>query len=134
MVFVPPEMSGAMPPRKERPVYYFLKIAVSAVILVLVSELSKRSTLAGGLLASLPLVSILAMMWLWVDTKDAQKISELSVSIFWLVLPSLLLFIALPLLIKRGIAFPLALGLSVLVMLAGYGLMLLGLSRAGVKL
>lgn len=114
--------------------YYIVKLLISALVIVTVSEFSKRSSFAGGLLASLPLVSILAMTWLWVDTRDAAKVSALSGSIFWLVVPSLLMFVALPLLLKRGLAFPWAMGTSILVMLAGYGLMLLALNRFGVKL
>jgi hypothetical protein len=121
--------------RKEEPMLYpVIKFALSAAIIVAVSEVSKRSTLAGSLLVSLPLVSLLAMVWLWLDTRDVQKISALSTGIFWLVLPSLLLFISLPQLLRRGMTFPLALGASILIMLAGYGLMLLALGRIGVKL
>ena len=58
--------------------YYSLKVIVSAVLIVAVSEISKRSTLAGGLLASLPLVSLLAMIWLYVETKDSQAVGKLA--------------------------------------------------------
>jgi uncharacterized membrane protein (GlpM family) len=80
---------------------FFLKIAVSAVILTLVSEVSKRTSWVGGLIASLPLTSLLALVWLYIDTKDLSKISALSWDIFWFVLPSLSFFIALPLFIEK---------------------------------
>lgn len=73
-----------------------VKVLLSALVLVAVSEASKRSTLVGGLLASLPLTSILAFIWLYRDTRDPQAISALSMSIFGLVIPSLVLFLALP--------------------------------------
>lgn len=113
---------------------YILKIIISAVIIVTVSEVSKRSSFIGGLLASLPLVSLLAMIWLHRDTHDTQKIVSLSTSIFWLVLPSLVLFIVLPIALKRGMTFYPALGLSVVAMLACYGAMILILKKFGVQL
>src|SRR4051794_25498573 len=105
-------------------IYTILKFAISAALIVAISEVSKRSSLLGGLLGSLPLVSLLAMVWLYQDTGDASQVASLSTSIFWLVLPSLILFVALPFLIKRQVAFYPALGLSVLCMLVCYGLML----------
>jgi hypothetical protein len=111
-----------------------LKFAISAAIIVAVSEISKRSSFIGGLTASLPLTSLLAMIWLWRDTHDRAKIAALSTSIFWLVLPSLLLFLALPMLLKRGVAFWPSLGVSVVTMLAGYGVMVFGLGKFGIKL
>ena len=100
-----------------------VKVLLSALMLVAVSEASKRSTVVGGLLASLPLTSILAFIWLYRDTRDPQAISTLSMSIFWLVIPSLVLFLTLPFLLKR-MAFPWALGGAVGCTLIAYGLML----------
>jgi len=69
--------------------YYAIKILLTAGIVVAVSEASKRSSILGGLLASLPLISFLGMIWLYIDTGSTEKVAELSSSIFWLVLPSL---------------------------------------------
>src|SRR5215471_1396625 len=107
--------------------YYIVKLSLSAVIIVAVSELAKRQPAWGGLLASLPLVSLLAIIWLYVDTRDVRQVSELSLSIFWLVLPSLLFFLALPLLLRQGLGFTLSLCAAVVVTLAAYALMLVGL-------
>jgi hypothetical protein len=74
------------------------------------------------------------MIWLWRDTHDSGKIAALSTSIFWLVLPSLVLFIALPWLLKRGVTFWPSLGISVTAMLASYGAMVFALKKAGVQL
>jgi len=114
--------------------YTILKFAISAALIVAVSEISKRSSFVGGLFASLPLVSLIAMIWLYRDTGDTQKIAALSTSIFWLVLPSLVLFIALPLLLKRGVAFWPSLGVSVAAMLACYGITVFTLGKFGIKL
>lgn len=114
--------------------YYAIKLFLSAAIIVAVSELAKRQPAWGGALASLPLVSILAMLWLYVDTRNPQQVADLSLSIFWLVLPSLVLFLALPLLLRQGLAFGFSFLLAVAAMLAAYGLMLLGLRQFGVRL
>jgi len=114
--------------------YTLLKFAISAALIVGVSEVAKRSSFFGGLLGSLPLVSLLAMIWLYRDTRDAQKVAALSTSIFWLVLPSLTLFLALPALLKRGVNFYPALAVSAVVMLACYGAMVFALGKFGVKL
>ena len=114
--------------------YYALKIIVTTVLIVLISEIAKRSSLIGGILASVPLVSVLAMIWLYVDTRDVDKISALSTSIFWLVLPSLLLFITLPLLLKQGINFYLSISISISITALGYWVMISVLNYFGVKL
>lgn len=84
---------------------YALKIGLSALILVIIAEVAKRSTFWAAALASLPLTSLLAFVWLYHDTGDVQKIAALSNGIFWLVLPSLLLFVLLPLLLRGGLGF-----------------------------
>ncbi|MBL9171341.1 MAG: DUF3147 family protein [Verrucomicrobiales bacterium] len=114
--------------------YTILKFGLSAAVIVAVSEFAKRSSLLGGLLASLPLTSLLAFVWLWQDTRDAQKVAALSSSILWLVLPSLVLFLVLPALLKRGVHFYPALGAAVAVMLVSYGAMVFTLGKFGVKL
>ena len=105
--------------------YYAIKILLSSLVMVAVSEIAKRSSLLGALLASLPLTSLLAFVWLYVDTGDVQKVTALSTDIFWLVLPSLPLFLVLPWLLKTGWGFWLSLSVAMLVSAACYGLMLL---------
>jgi len=105
-------------------IYVLAKLLITAGLVVLVSETAKRSALWGGLLASLPLVSFLGMIWLYLETKDARRIADLSMSIFWLVLPSLLLFVSLAGLLRRGVSFPVGLTMSTVLMLAGYGVFL----------
>ena len=111
--------------------YYVLKVAISALLIVAVSEISKRYSLAAGILASLPIVSVLAMIWLYIDTSSIEKVSQLSTSIFWMVLPSLSLFIMLPLLLKSKLLFYPALAISALVMLLLYYLMIVILKKLG---
>lgn len=115
-------------------VYYVVKLLITALLVVLVSELAKRSSLYGALLASVPLISVLAMIWLYVDTKDTARIAALSSSIFWLVLPSLALFIALPLLLKAGINFYVSMAVAIAVTVFCYWLLVTVMAQSGVKL
>ena len=108
--------------------FYLIKLFLSAGIIVAISEISKRTTLLGGLLASLPLISLLSFFWIYYETKDTAKIAKLSMEIFWLVLPSLSLFIALPLLLKR-FSFATSMALSIVIMFVCYGLMVMALKR-----
>jgi hypothetical protein len=115
-------------------VYYIVKVAISALLIVAIAEISKRSSLVAAVLASVPLVSVLAMIWLYVDTRDVDKVASLASGIFWLVLPSLALFISLPLLLKQGLNFYLSMGLSVLITIACYWLMVTILGHVGIEL
>lgn len=114
--------------------YYVLKIVITTLLIVAISEVSKRSSLIGAILASVPLVSVMAMLWLYVDTKDIEKVSALSTSVFWLVLPSLVLFILLPVLLKFGWGFYVSLCASISVTVLSYFVMVSALNYFGVKL
>jgi hypothetical protein len=88
----------------------------------------------GAVLASIPLVSVIAMIWLYVDTRDVDKVARLATGIFWLVLPSLVLFVTLPLLLRGGVAFYPSLALSVALTVAAYFAMVYGLRLAGIEI
>jgi uncharacterized membrane protein YesL len=107
--------------------YYVTKIVVSAALIVVISEIAKRSSMMGAVVASLPLVSIIAMVWLYHESGDTAKIIALSTDIFWLVLPSLVLFIALPMLLKYEVSFYLSLGISIILTVIAYLLMVTAL-------
>ena len=103
-------------------VYATIKLIISAFLILAISEISKRVSWLGGLLASLPLLSYLALIWLYVDTQDKQKAASLSNDIFWLVIPSLPFFLTFPLFLKKFSFYP-SLGFATLVMFASYILM-----------
>jgi hypothetical protein len=115
-------------------VYYFAKVAISAVIIVAIAEIAKRSSGVAALLASLPLTSLLAFVWMHVEGSDPANIADLSSQIFWLVLPSLVLFMLLPLLLKQGLGFWLSLALSVAATVLCYFVMMPLLRKFGVQL
>lgn len=85
--------------------YLIIKALLSGAIIAAISEIAKRSPGFGALVASLPLVSILGMIWLWRDTGDAQRMAAHAEATFWFVLPSLPMFLLIPALLRRGTAF-----------------------------
>ncbi|WP_339735546.1 DUF3147 family protein [uncultured Gimesia sp.] len=113
--------------------YYVLKILLTTGLVVAVSEVSKRSSLWGGILASLPLVSFLGMIWLYIDTGSTEKVSELSKSVFWLVLPSLSFFLILPFLLKKGMGFGTSFSISTVLMITLYFGMVFCLGKFGIQ-
>lgn len=114
--------------------YTIIKVIATSLLIVAISELSKRSTLIGALFASMPLISILAILWLYIETRDVAKVSDLAINIFWLVLPSLVFFISLPVLLKKRLNFYLSLGLSMSAAAGCYFFMIKILMRYGIKL
>ncbi|MDO8294517.1 MAG: DUF3147 family protein [Gallionella sp.] len=114
--------------------YYALKIGISALVIVAITEIAKRSSGFAALLAALPLISLLAFVWLHIEGAEPLRIAELSSQIFWLVLPSLVLFLLLPLLLRQGFGFWLSLALSILATAACYFALLPLLRRFGVQL
>ncbi len=114
--------------------YYIIKVLLSAVTIVAITEISKRSTLIGSVVASIPLVSLLAFVWLYIDTKNVQKIADLSQGIFWLVIPSLVFFAVFPVFLRKNYDFWLSIGLSLILMLIAYFVMLFILKKAGINI
>lgn len=114
--------------------YATIKVLLTSVLVVAVSEAAKRSTLFGALIASIPLTSVLAMIWLYVDTGDTEKIARLSTGIFWLVLPSLVLFLSLPILLRAGLDFYASLAGSMALTVGAYFAMVYILGLAGIEI
>jgi hypothetical protein len=85
--------------------YLAIKAALSGVIIATVSEVARRSPTLGALIVSLPLVSLLGILWLWRDTGDTERIAALTQSTFWYVLPTLPMFLLMPALLRHGVGF-----------------------------
>lgn len=114
--------------------YLTLKAAISGIIVATVSEVAKRYPGFGGLIASLPLVSMLGMIWLWRDTRDPALMAQHATGTFWFVLPSLPMFLLIPELLKRGVGFwPALIGACVLTAVL-YSLMVWIGPRLGLRL
>lgn len=115
-------------------VYLILKAAISGVIVAIASEVARRWPGVGGLIVSLPLVSLLAFLWLWRDTGDTERVAQLAQSAFWFFLPSMPMFLVLPALLRSGTGFWIALGLSVALTIALYSAMFWLAPRIGIRL
>jgi len=94
----------------------------SGAIIVFASEMAKKSAMFGALIVSIPLVSILSLIWLYDDTKDVIEVANFAESILWLVLPSTLLFILLPYLLRRGLSFESSMAIGVGVTIIAYSI------------
>ena len=114
--------------------YLVIKAAISGVIVAIVSEIARRYPGWGGLVASLPLTSLLAMLWLWRDTADPERVAGLSMGAFWFILPSLPMFAVLPALLRSGVGFWASMTLSVAGTLALYAVMFWAAPKLGLKL
>ena len=114
--------------------YLLIKAAISGVIIATVSEIAKRYPGFGALIASLPLVSVLGMIWLWRDKPDVPNMASHVEATFWFVLPSLPMFLVIPALMRRGVDFWLALGLGCVLTVGLYVGMTLIAPRLGVRL
>ena len=85
--------------------YLAIKAALSGIIIAIVSEVAKRYPGFGALIASLPLVSVLGMIWLWRDKPDVPNMAAHVQATFWFVLPSLPMFLLMPFLLRHGTPF-----------------------------
>jgi uncharacterized membrane protein (GlpM family) len=81
--------------------WLIVKYLITAGVVVLVSEMAKRSDKLGGLVAALPLVTFLALIWLYVENQSTEKIANHAWYTFWYVVPTLPMFLAFPMLLER---------------------------------
>ena len=114
--------------------YLAVKAALSGVIIAIVSEVARRQPALGALIVSLPLVSILGILWLWHDTGDAERIAAHAQATFWYVLPTLPMFLLVPALLRSGTQFWTALGAGCALTIALYLVMIWVLARFGIAL
>jgi uncharacterized membrane protein YadS len=112
--------------------YFLLKVLISALAIAAASEVARRNLPLAAILASLPLTSLLAILWLYHDTRNGQLAGEMASQIFWAILPSLLFFVAFPWLLKTGLHFSLSLILSIGIMIVGYTIYAAVIRRLGV--
>jgi len=114
-------------------IYLVIKAGLSGVIVALVSEIARRNPGAGGLLASLPLVSVLGMIWLWRDTNDPVRMAAHAEATFWFVLPSLPMFLLIPIMLRNGAGFWAALIAGCLLTMVLYAAMIAFGPRLGLR-
>ena len=114
--------------------YLVLKAAISGLLVAAASEVARRFPGWGALIASLPLVAVLGMMWLWHDRPDAANMAAHAEATFWFVLPSLPMFLAIPWMLRSGVNFWAALLVGCAMTMALYLLMTFVGPRLGLKL
>lgn len=110
-----------------------LKYLITAALVVAVSEVAQRTGYLGGLIASLPLVSYLAMIWLYVEKQDKQQVADLSFGVFWFVLPTLPFFLLLPRLLKH-LPFAASMAIATVALFACYAFTVWALHKNGIDL
>lgn len=114
--------------------YLIAKAALSGVLIAIISEVARRYPGFGGLIASLPLVSVLGMLWLWKDRPDPVNMAAHAEATFWFVLPSLPMFLLIPAMLRQGIGFWIALVCGCALTIVLYGLMIWAGPKFGLKL
>jgi hypothetical protein len=115
-------------------VYFIVKCALSGIIIAVVSEVAKRSPAFGALIVSLPLVSLLGILWLWRDTGDAERIASHAEATFWYVLPSQPMFLVLPAMLRAEVGFWPSMGVSCALTIILYFITAWSLARLGINL
>ncbi len=120
--------------RRAQVTYLIIKAVLSGVIIMIVSEVSRRNPSFGGLIASLPLISIIAFIWLWRDTSDTETIAAQAEATFWYIFPSIPMFLALPAMLRSGLGFWIALSLSCVLTLILYSVTMWLLPRVGISI
>ena len=114
--------------------YLLLKAAISGVLIALASEVARRNAGLGALIASLPLISVLGMIWLWRDTHDPERMAAHVSATLWYIAPSVPMFVLIPVLLRHGTGFWPALGLGCGLTFVLYLLMLWLTNRWGIQL
>jgi hypothetical protein len=115
-------------------IYFIIKCLLSGIIIAVVSEVAKRSPSLGALIVSLPLVSLLGILWLWRDTKDIGRIADHAESTFWYVLPSLPMFLVLPAMLRAGVGFWTSLAAGCVLTMLLYAATAWALAKFGISL
>lgn len=113
---------------------FVVRAALSGLIIALIATVARRNPAAGALIASLPLLSLLGMIWLWHDTGDSEKLASHAEATFWYVLPSLPMFLLIPAMLRNGAAFWLALAAGCMLTILLYLLTVMIAARFGVRL
>ena len=114
--------------------YYLIKTLLTAIIIVMVSEIAKKSSLIAAIILSIPLTSLLAFIWLYWDTKNYQKIIDLSYGTIILTIPSFAFFIILPILLKMKQNFAISILLSIVCTSLIYFVYLFFLKKLGINI
>ncbi len=113
---------------------FLIKAIVSGILVAAISTVAKRYPGWGGLIASLPLVSVLSMMWLYGETRDAESVAKLSLGAFWFFLPSIPMFLVIQWLLRSGFGFAVTMAIACVMTILLYAAMSWIAPRVGISL
>ncbi len=113
---------------------FIVRALVSGFLVGLIALVAKRSPTLGGLIASIPLVSTLGMIWLWRDTQDPKLVADYVGSAFWYFLPTMPMFLLIPAMLRNGIGFWVSLTAGCALTIALYLVMMNVAPRFGIRL
>ena len=113
---------------------FVIKAMLSGLLVAAISTIARRYPGWGGLVASLPLVSLLSMLWLYGETRDAEQVARLSIGAFWFFLPSIPMFLVIPIMLRSGYSFPLTMAVAILLTILLYAAMSWAVPRLGILL
>lgn len=113
---------------------FILKAVISGLLVATISLIAKRYPGWGGLVASLPLVSLLSMLWLYGETRDTERVAQLAMGAFWFFLPSIPMFLVIPMMLRSGFSFGLTMGTAIVLTMALYAAMGMIAPRLGITL
>ena len=113
---------------------FVIKAIVSGLLVATISLIAKRYPGWGGLVASLPLVSLLSMLWLYGETRDTEKVAALAMGAFWFFLPSIPMFLVIPMMLRSGYGFGVTMAAAIVLTMALYAAMGLIAPRLGIAL
>lgn len=113
---------------------FVIKAIVSGVLVAAISTVARRYPGWGGLIASLPLVSLLSMLWLYGETRDVEKVASLSIGAFWFFLPSIPMFLVIPIMLRSGVSFAVTITAAIALTVALYAAMSWAAPRLGIML
>lgn len=111
-----------------------LRALISGIIITIVSVVSRRYPGLGALIASLPLISVMGMIWLWNDKPDVENMARHAEATFYYVIPSLPMFLLIPMLLRRGVGFGPALIVGCVLTILLYLLTVAIAARMGIRL
>ena len=113
---------------------FIVKAVISGLLVATISLIAKRYPGWGGLVASLPLVSLLSMLWLYGETRDTGRVADLAMGAFWFIIPSLPMFLVIPMMLRSGYSFALTMGAAIVLTMALYAAMSFVAPRLGISL
>ena len=113
---------------------FVIKAIVSGVLVAAISTVARRYPGWGGLIASLPIVSVLAMLWLYGETRDTESVARLSIGTFWFFLPSIPMFLVIPIMLRSGVSFAVTITVAIALTIALYAAMSWAAPRLGIML